>query len=114
MEDPHNNVEIHNEKNPIIPNKQVNHAQSEDEHNFTSNKTHVENTIKIPSSLMHDTKILNNQMNIIKIKGKHDHSHINATMRAQEKYVLKGATSKTPNISASQYNIVNKLKKILA
>jgi hypothetical protein len=63
---------------------------------------------------MHDTTIANNKINVIKIKGKQDHLSINATMRAQEKYILKGSTSKTLDAPTSQYNIVDQLKKILA
>lgn len=54
VEYPHNNVEIHDEKNTITTNKKVNNAQPKDGQNLTSNETHINNTIKIPSRLAHD------------------------------------------------------------
>jgi hypothetical protein len=109
VEDPHNNVEIHEEKNTIITNSQGNNDQPIDGHKFTSNETYIDNTITIPSRLLHDTIITNNKINFIKIKGKQEHSSINATTKAQEKYVLKRSTSKTSDALASQYNLIDQL-----
>jgi hypothetical protein len=63
----------------------------------------------IPSRLAHG---VDHQISVIKIKGEHEQSSVNATMRAQAKYILEGSTSKTPIALASQYNIVNQLQII--
>jgi hypothetical protein len=112
VEDPHDNVEIHDEKNMITTNKQVNNTQTEDGQHFTSNEIHINKTITIPSRIIHDTTTIDYPINVIKIKGEHEQSSINATIRAQTKYILEGSTSKTPVASAYQYNIVNRLQKI--
>jgi hypothetical protein len=109
MEDLNNDVELHDEQNTVTTNCQINNPQTEDGQSFNSTETHINDIITTTSRLVHDMTTIENQINIIKIKGKQENSSINATTRAQAKYILKGSTSKAPITLTYQYNIVDQL-----
>lgn len=127
VNDQTNDIKINDQQGLIVVENQISDITIEHEQNIvtTGNQNNDSvtaesqfNDINIKSNqindITQDMAANGNKINVIKIIDKQDNMLVNATTRAQTKYVLKGSTSKTPISPLNKYNIVDQLQKIPA